>query len=49
MSRDVGNIDFELQAKIADKFKCFALLQSIVHISATSYPFEKGFNQIVAF
>ena len=44
---DVGNIDFELQAKRGDKFLCFTLILNLkknVHISATRYPIEMGFR-----
>ena len=43
---DVGNIDFELQAKRGDKFLCLYCfeLQRIVHISATRCPIEMGFG-----
>ena len=43
---DVGNIDFELLAKVGDNFDvlyCFALLR-IVHILATRCPIEIGFG-----
>ena len=43
---DVGNINFELQAKGGDKFyvlHCFEL-QRIVHISATGCPIEMSFG-----
>ena len=44
---DVGNIDFELQAKIGDNCSCFIIcfeLQRIGHISATRCSIETGFG-----
>ena len=48
---DVGNIDFELQAKRGDKFLCFTLFlnskkcsRGNARISATRCPIEKGFG-----
>ena len=43
---DVGNIDFELQAKRGDKFLCLHCfgLQRILYIFATTCPIEMGFG-----
>ena len=55
---EVGNTDFELQAKRGYKFLCFTCfffffykLQRLVHISATRCPIElgRGLNQNAAF
>ena len=49
---DVGNIDFELQAKRGDKFLCFALFFEIKELFISLQPdvqLRWGLDQNVAF
>ena len=49
---DVGNIDFELQAKRGGNFSCFTLFLSFKGLSISQQPYVQlrwGLNQDVAF
>ena len=49
---DVGNIDFELQAKRGDKFLCFTLFLNFTELSISLHPdvrLRLGLDQNVVF